>query len=148
MPWQPCFTYQWISPWSRGGSYFNNRFNKCKDVFKKDLADISELKRVRFLFQRLETVEHRKKLKNYFRPKELDDLKFEISMISRLFGEKSSEFHKYFKCLTLRRPVVIELTNLLGLLKILYNRIYFKRSLQVPFVSLWSAEFLLFRCPY
>ena len=83
---------------------FNNWFNKCQDVFRKDLADDPEEKRVRLLLRRLGTAEYRK-LKSYIRPKELDDLKFEetVSILCDLFGEKSSAFRKCFKCLSLTK---------------------------------------------
>ncbi|KAM3171820.1 hypothetical protein ACTXT7_015831 [Hymenolepis weldensis] len=38
----------------------NNRFDKCKDDFVKDLADIPKEKRVRLLLWRLGTTKHRK----------------------------------------------------------------------------------------
>ncbi|VUZ41633.1 unnamed protein product [Hymenolepis diminuta] len=46
---------------------FDNWFDKRKDVFRKDLADIPEEKRFGLLLRRLVTAEH-KKLKSYVHP--------------------------------------------------------------------------------
>ncbi|KAM3174177.1 hypothetical protein ACTXT7_011054 [Hymenolepis weldensis] len=80
------------------------KFDKCKDVFRKDLTDIPEEKRVRLLPRLLVTAEH-KKLKSHIRQKELADLKFDEAVFNlcESFGEKSLEFRKCFKCLTLNK---------------------------------------------
>ncbi|VUZ50840.1 unnamed protein product [Hymenolepis diminuta] len=50
--------------------FLMNGFISAKDIFRKDLADIPEEKRVRLLLWPLKTAEH-KKLNSYIRPKKL-----------------------------------------------------------------------------
>ncbi|KAM3172433.1 hypothetical protein ACTXT7_014528 [Hymenolepis weldensis] len=66
---------------------FNNRFDKCKDTFRKDLADILEQNKFRLLLRRLGTAKYRN-LKNYSHPKELDALKLQeaVSILCELFN--------------------------------------------------------------
>lgn len=74
------------------------------DVYNEDCHLWSEGKKVRLLLSKLGTAEHNK-LVNYILLKKTNELTFTeaVNILSELFSQKTSLFHKRWKCLNLMK---------------------------------------------
>ena len=83
---------------------FETWFQKCKYIFRVDLANVPEHTKVKLLLRQLGTVEH-KRFMCFILPKKVEDISFEETVLipSKLFGKRRSEFRKCYNCLTVTK---------------------------------------------
>ena len=83
---------------------FESWFQKCKDIFRVDLAHVPEHAKVRLLLRQLGTVEH-KRFMCFILPKKVEDISMKetVLILSKLFGKRCSEFRKCYNCLTVTK---------------------------------------------
>lgn len=86
------------------GITFEFWFHKYEDLFRFDLAGVSEDKSVRLMLRKLGAAEH-EKFTNFILPKKSTDLAFDaaVAILSQIFGEQSSLFNIRYRCLAMTK---------------------------------------------